>query len=268
VVPSPPLTPPISFDRVARIYDASRALPPELQAELTVHLASRLRGGRTLDIGAGTGRLSIPLQTEHGLDVVAADVSAGMLAEGRRRGLHRIVRADVRRLPFRTASFDRSLATHLLHLVPEWPLALEEIVRVTRSELLSVLKQERETPSLHEEYSALAKESGIDTAAPGIPERRFAERYPPDRREPVGGFRVSEPATAVLQRLRDRLYRDQWDVPTPVHRKILKTLRDRHRDDEVVLSASVEIGSWEIGRLAAALPRPGTAHERGPTRPS
>jgi len=268
VVPSPSLSPPISFDRVARIYDATRALPPELQGELVVHLANRLRDGRTLDVGAGTGRLAIPLQTEHGLDVVAADVSAGMLAEGRRRGLRRIVRADVRRLPFRTAAFDRSLATHLLHLVPEWRVALGEIVRVTRTELLSVLKQERETPSLHDEYAALAKAAGTDTTAPGIPERRFAERFPPDRREPVGGFRESEPATAVLQRLSDRLYRDQWEVPTPVHRKVLKTLRERYRNEEVLRSATVEIGSWEVGRLAAALPGLAPGHERGPSRPS
>ncbi|MEX1025776.1 MAG: class I SAM-dependent methyltransferase [Planctomycetota bacterium] len=65
--------------------------------------------GRTLDLGAGFGRHTLAL-LERGVDVVGMDLSAELLA--RRTTLpgeeleRRLVRGDMRRLPFRDACFD------------------------------------------------------------------------------------------------------------------------------------------------------------------
>ncbi|MGP8077064.1 MAG: class I SAM-dependent methyltransferase [Thermoplasmata archaeon] len=249
----PRLSAPISFDRVAPIYDSTRALPAELQGEVVDHLASHLRGGRTLDVGAGTGRFSIPLQREKGLEIVAVDVSARMLAVGRGRGLRDAILGDARCLPFRDKAFDRATSNHLLHLIAEWPLAVREIVRVTRVEYLSVIKQEKWTPDPAEEYVALAKASGLEIGPPGLPERRLGDRVPPDRTEPVGGCQLTEPARDVIDRIRDRISRNQWDVPAPLHGRIVRTLRARHRGEEVSSVTTVELAIWTVDRLASVL---------------
>jgi ubiquinone/menaquinone biosynthesis C-methylase UbiE len=65
-------------------------------------------GGRVLELGCGTGRITIPLGRA-GVRIVGIDRSDAMLARGRRRVKRarlerrvRLVRGDVRALPFRT----------------------------------------------------------------------------------------------------------------------------------------------------------------------
>jgi SAM-dependent methyltransferase len=64
-------------------------------------------GGRVLELGCGTGRIALPLGRA-GVPIVGIDRSAPMLARARRRvrraklqSTVHLVRADVRRLPFR-----------------------------------------------------------------------------------------------------------------------------------------------------------------------
>jgi ubiquinone/menaquinone biosynthesis C-methylase UbiE len=65
-------------------------------------------GGNVLELGCGTGRVSLPL-ARAGVRLIGVDRSAAMLAFARQRiarGLHRhlqLVQADIRRLPFTTA---------------------------------------------------------------------------------------------------------------------------------------------------------------------
>lgn len=75
------------------------------------------RGGRVLELGCGTGRVTIPLARTQA-DVVGVDRSAAMLARGRTRirrakvnGVS-LVRADIRLLPFAKASFGTVIAPY------------------------------------------------------------------------------------------------------------------------------------------------------------
>ena len=43
-----------------------------------------------------------------------------------------LLRGDATRLPFRDAVFGAAIARHALHLIPRWPDALAELVRVVR----------------------------------------------------------------------------------------------------------------------------------------
>ena len=96
-------------------------------------------GGRVLELGCGTGRISLPL-ARAGVDLVGVDRSAAMLAR-----LHRhrtrsrlrdltVVRADIRTLPFRSRSFGMVIAPYgmLQSLTSNRDLkrALTEISRV------------------------------------------------------------------------------------------------------------------------------------------
>jgi SAM-dependent methyltransferase len=126
----------VNFDRAADYYDATRALPEDSMDELTALLAGEL-GGRQpcLEIGVGTGRIARPLR-EAGVALAGMDLSAGMLsrlvANAGGAPPFPLVRADATRLPFAAGSFGSVLAVHVLHLIPEWRVAVDESLRVLR----------------------------------------------------------------------------------------------------------------------------------------
>src|SRR5262245_36949374 len=78
---------------------------------------ARQAGGRVLELGCGTGRISIPLGRA-GVPLVGIDRSASMLARARQRvrraqlqSTVRLVRGDIRHLPF-LPSVTASVETH------------------------------------------------------------------------------------------------------------------------------------------------------------
>jgi SAM-dependent methyltransferase len=64
-----------------------------------------LAGRRVLDVGSGAGRWSRAVGSR-GARVIGVDLSLTLLQAARAAGSRELVRADMRRLPFRTASFD------------------------------------------------------------------------------------------------------------------------------------------------------------------
>ena len=71
--------------------------------------------GRVLELGCGTGRISVPL-ARAGVDLTGVDRSAAMLARLRARrrvpGTLRVTRGDIRALPFAPASFAAVIAPY------------------------------------------------------------------------------------------------------------------------------------------------------------
>ncbi|ACV07130.1 demethylmenaquinone methyltransferase [Kytococcus sedentarius] len=124
------------FDEVAPRYDCTNDVLSMGQARLWRRAVTRTiaprPGMRILDLGAGTGTSSEPL-ADAGADVVPADFSEGMLAEGRRRRPDMpFTHADAMDLPFEDASFDVTTISFALRNVADPALALREMARVTR----------------------------------------------------------------------------------------------------------------------------------------
>ncbi|MBV9485764.1 MAG: class I SAM-dependent methyltransferase [Frankiaceae bacterium] len=125
------------FDAVADRYDRMNAVMTMGQErrwrgivarELRVH-----RGDRVLDLAAGTGASSVPIEAL-GARPVACDFSLGMLSVGRDR--HRqlnFVAGDALRLPFSDSAFDAVTISFGLRNVADVDVALREMARVTRS---------------------------------------------------------------------------------------------------------------------------------------
>jgi ubiquinone/menaquinone biosynthesis C-methylase UbiE len=70
--------------------------------------------GPVLELGCGTGRVSRPL-AEAGVDLVGIDRSAPMLERARERpaaSRYRLIRGDIRALPFRPRTFSMVLAPY------------------------------------------------------------------------------------------------------------------------------------------------------------
>jgi SAM-dependent methyltransferase len=126
----------VNFDRAAEYYDATRALPAQSMDTLTAMLAAEL-GGRQpcLEIGVGTGRIALPLR-ERGISLAGMDIAGAMLrrlvANAGGGTQVPLAQADATRLPVAAAAFGSVLAVHVLHLIPDWRVAVDEALRVTR----------------------------------------------------------------------------------------------------------------------------------------
>lgn len=124
------------FDEVAHAYDKTNDLLSFGQARrwrkaLTAKV-SPASGERILDIAAGTGTSSMALKSA-GVEVVAADFSKGMLAEGKKQYPElEFVFADAMNLPFKDAEFDVVTMSFGLRNVQDRHVALKEFLRVLK----------------------------------------------------------------------------------------------------------------------------------------
>jgi len=91
-------------------------------------------GDRVLDVGCGTGTLSLTL-AKHGATTVGVDASEPYLDGARRLRSHPHVtyeHGDACDLPYSSASFDACVSTLVIDVVPEVDLFAAEMRRVTR----------------------------------------------------------------------------------------------------------------------------------------
>jgi SAM-dependent methyltransferase len=112
-----------SFDRVAAVYDRTRAMPDSAAAAVTAGIVRAIgstgAAPRLLEVGIGTGRIAVPLAAA-GIRVFGVDVALAMLAR-----LHEkassvdVVVGDAAALPFAAGRFDAVLLVHVLHLVSD-----------------------------------------------------------------------------------------------------------------------------------------------------
>jgi ubiquinone/menaquinone biosynthesis C-methylase UbiE len=108
------------YDRIFRFSDPTRLLA----------LLELGPGHRLLDVGGGTGRVTASL-VEHVGQACVIDVSPGMLAQARAKGLC-AYQGVAEHLPFSDGAFDRILIVDAFHHFRDWPQAAVELVRVLR----------------------------------------------------------------------------------------------------------------------------------------
>jgi ubiquinone/menaquinone biosynthesis C-methylase UbiE len=116
-------------------YDRTRALPEPMMASLISMLLAELpRDGSCLEIGVGTGRFALPLAGA-GVSMIGVDISREMLrrlVDKAGTSTLAIAVADATCLPFDSDTFAAGIAAHVLHLVPNWTVAVSELLRVVR----------------------------------------------------------------------------------------------------------------------------------------
>jgi len=127
-----------AFDRAASGYDEAAVLQARVRAELLERLdVVRLEPATVLDLGAGTGHASLALRRRYRRSqVVALDLSPGMLTEARRRQTllwrFRRVCADAAALPLQASSVDLVFSNLMLQWCNEPDAVLRECRRVLR----------------------------------------------------------------------------------------------------------------------------------------
>lgn len=244
-----------SFDRAAGIYDQTRPLPEPIATHGLQALLDNIGpNARVLDVGTGTGRISIPL-LQRGADLVGCDLSARMLARLQEKfPSARIARADASLLPFPASHFNAVLTVHVLHLIPPWREALREFRRVLMpgGVYLNVRTWEQVGPSVRRQmrdfWRVWLESQGVDARPVGLrDDQEFQSEL-----ESLGATlteveAVRYPVNFTLRReleyFASRVSSNTWEVPDHVFDSSLKELRawvereagdlDQPRSDEV-----------------------------------
>jgi SAM-dependent methyltransferase len=262
----------VNFDRAADFYDATRALPADSMAELTTLLAAEIAGRQPcLEIGIGTGRIALPLR-DRGIRLAGMDISAGMLgrlvANAGGRPPFPLLRADATRLPLAADTFGAVLAVHVLHLIPEWRVAVDEVLRVLRPGGALVA-------GLQGQSRAQWSDSFARSAAPWAGalrdslRRRGILRVPVGTRDPnlVAGYlagrttarqlgpvpvRWTRTLAEAIERIEKQTFSWAWDYPAEQMRAVADDIREWAARENVPLETEHAVESnlrWWVFEL-------------------
>jgi len=122
----------VSFERAADVYDRTRLTDPVALAAALDVLDRVLPPGRVLEIGAGTGAITVPM-AQRGRRVIGVDVSFAMLERlrAKEQGISVAVAvADATRLPIADDGIAGAYCRWVLHLIAPWREAVRELCRV------------------------------------------------------------------------------------------------------------------------------------------
>ncbi|MDG6988758.1 MAG: class I SAM-dependent methyltransferase [Nitrososphaerota archaeon] len=164
----------VRFDRIASSYDETRERLTDEAVEKVATLLRRDGAVSILEAGVGTGRIALPLQRRR-FEVTGLDLSAGMLAKAKAKGMARLVMADAASPPFRRKSFDAAVLAHVLQLLENPTRTFQSLSEVAKKEIDVFLRK----PNAHHDRANEAREQfylafGAATKELGVP---FGERY-------------------------------------------------------------------------------------------
>lgn len=257
----------IDFSGNAKVYDCRHGAILAEDVVLRLAVAGAIRTGTNiLDIGAGTGRVSIGL-AELGGNVVALEPALGMMETLRTKAGSLpicLVAGEGAQLPFSAGQFDVVVIARVLYLTVDWRGVLREAHRVlgVGGRLLHEWgngQAEEEWVQIREKARALFEEAGISSPFhPGV----RSEREVDDDLKALGFVRsgdlpIGPGPTLTLAEFLRRLIEGEfsyiWNVPKAVQEQCLPRLQawsEQHFD----LERSIEMPReqcWTIYRKDA-----------------
>jgi SAM-dependent methyltransferase len=226
----------IRFDTAADHYDRTRAISDEAMERTISLLTSELRDrGRVLEVGVGTGLLALRLH-EFEIPVSGLDLSAPMLAKlvEKAGGVPPLplVIGDATAMPFADGAFGAAYLRWVLHLIPDWRVALADMARVVRPGgvlLVSLGAFDEVGRAIRARFSEITGLStdpvglmwGNHEALDGELERlglrlRVLPSIPEEEEEPLGSF---------LDAIEDGRWSWTWHVPEDARVDAVRELR-------------------------------------------
>lgn len=239
----------ISFDRVADVYDETRAYSDGVVELIGEALKGEVsKQSRLLEIGVGTGRTAHPL-VERGFDITGIDISTAMISRARAKGLESLLMADATSLPFIDLAFDHVISVHLTHLITDWPRALTEIGRVASGRYLSIINEKTgcQAEEMQNAYEEFCAEDGFEVRHPGMREGDIADIVRPLKAVDVSDITEYAPAEKAIGRYWSRCFSDQWCVPEDVHQKAMSKLEKMYEGVEQLMHREkIRLIVWSV----------------------
>jgi ubiquinone/menaquinone biosynthesis C-methylase UbiE len=226
----------ISFDRAAGFYDSTRDLPAAVATQgIQAILEAAGPGARILDVGTGTGRISVPL-LQGGADLFGCDLSLKMMAQLRRKyPPARLAQADAAFLPYPDGCFDALLTVHVMHLVGPWREALGEFRRALKQGGVYLNARTERQPDaprarLFDVWRSRVQAHGasVKSARRQADAELHAElRQMGAQVQQIEAARFTRRYTvnAILDELSGRMFSISWDIPDEAYQAALDDLR-------------------------------------------
>jgi ubiquinone/menaquinone biosynthesis C-methylase UbiE len=228
----------LPFDRAVDYYDRTREMPDEIARGGIQAILDRLQAHRyaqLLEVGAGTGRISIPL-LERGALLFGLDLSRPMLQRQLEKyPAARVAQADAIDLPFANSQFEGLLTIHVLHLVGQWRAALREFARVLKPGGVYVNSWNWHADNdvdarVRAHWRARVEAHGGEWRRPGIQSREELLNEVRDMGAAVEELTVVRffPLVSpgeVVESIADRVFSDTWDIPDEIFDASVRELR-------------------------------------------
>jgi len=225
------------FSRVAFTYDRTRYHPPEVSGRIasafTAPVEKLFRDPLFLEIGAGTGRISVPI-IARGYRYIALDENPAMLEVLRQKvaGVSRKVRlleGDARELPLEKDSLHAVIAVHFWHMLDNWQKALLESLRVLRPggflfEGWDQTEGDNEDWKIQQKWKEILQGLGYplvrgrhQARLAEVEERLIEHGLEPKTRMVADWVEPRSPRVS-LEMIAERIYSFTWEVPEEVFR--------------------------------------------------
>lgn len=241
----------ISFDPVADRYDDTRGYSAEVAERIArglMRVGPVAAGNTLLEIGIGTGRIALPLLRE-GVNVTGVDISPLMVERLRAKlaqrrasepeypwGTLALEMADMTALPFSDDSFDAAVAVHVLHLVPEWRAALDEVLRVIRRGGALLVGQDVHGGSspngvIQDQWRDIVTQLGytpVTVGAPGFQAivDELKQRGLTITTETLATWQVHQTPREALEYIAGRTWSRTWAVPDAIFAESIRQVTD------------------------------------------
>ena len=127
--------PKTDYSKIAEYYDRLRLVPTEELLSRIIEYGGIDRNSAVLDVGCGTGRITLPMRVLKSFMLFALEPSIDMLKQALAKDKPKPicwVRGDGQHLPFRKGFFDCVYMTSVIHHIENKNVALQDIHRVLK----------------------------------------------------------------------------------------------------------------------------------------
>ena len=250
----------MSYVEVAPIYNEINNIPLEAAEALGKSVAAIVgEGARILDLGAGAGRISVPIAAN--TKMIALDIEHHMQLASKNLAAERNIPimnsvGTILKLPFADNTFDAVITTNVFHQVDCWRCAVREAKRVMKPGGTFIIGRDILDPSSI--ASQLRTASRMMTA--GI----NSDMMPTDAAGPAlfefikkQGGKIGEEVTAcawteqtsgrqILEKMRQGLHNETWSLSKDDLEQLMEELVPWAEDEFDNLDEVQEV-QWSFG---------------------
>ena len=236
----------INFDRVAEVYDRTRAVPMEIIDILLREINKKLQTTfgpppyQILSLGIGSGRVERYLSSTNN-HLFGIDISELMLRELKKKSMVEsisILQADACNLPFR-GKFHLAIAIHVIHLIKNRKEFLNEIIRTSKMAIIGDVYTDAYQSKLYSSFLNIlskigwTKQESQSTNNYLITEMSKHGFVVEDFSKTIYTFQTH---ASIFESIKKRYFSWLWNVPEQIYQQAIKLLELKIRDEEIILN--------------------------------